>query len=73
MVHVADAAIADCSGLNIYGSIGRIGRLRNVPFEARFLVCRISDNAILEMEFLSLHAGSVACDKGLLVMGGKTT
>ena len=60
------------SGLHIYGSIGLTGRLRNVPFEARFLVCRISDNAILGMEFLSRHDCSVACDKGLLVMGGKT-
>ena len=48
------------------------GRLRNVPFEARFLACRISDNAILGMEFCSHHDCSVACDKGLLVMGGKT-
>ena len=66
------AAMADGSGLHIYGSIGLSGRLRNVPFEARFLVCRISDNAILGMEFLSRHDCSVACDKGLLVMGGKT-
>ena len=66
------AAMADGSGLHIYGSISLTGRLRNVPFEARFLVCRISDNAILGMEFLSRHDCSVACDKGLLVMGGKT-
>ena len=66
------AAMADGSGLHIYGSVGLTGRLRNVPFEARFLVCRISDNAILGMEFLSRHDCSVACDKGLLVMGGKT-
>ena len=65
------AAMADGSGLHIYGSISLTGRLRNVPFEARFLVCRISDNAILGMEFLSRHDCSVACDKGLLVMGGK--
>ena len=43
-----------------------------MPFEARFLVCHISDNAILGMEFLSRHDYSVACDKRLLVMGGKT-
>ena len=47
------AAMADGSGLHIYGSISLMRRLRNVPFEARFLVCRISDNAILRMEFLS--------------------
>ena len=58
------AAMADGSGLHIYGSIGLSGRLRNVPFEARFLVCRISDNAILGMEFLRRHDCSVACDKG---------
>ena len=56
------AAMADGSGLHIYGSIGLTGRLRNVPFEAKFLVCRISDNAILGMEFLSRHDCSVACD-----------
>ena len=66
------AAMADGSGLHIYGSVGLSGRLRNVPFEARFLVCRISDNAILGMQFLSRHDCWVACDKGLLVMGGKT-
>ena len=67
-----EAAMADGSGLHIYGSISLTGRLRNVLFEARFLVCRIADNAILGMEFLSRHDCSVACDKGLLVMGGKT-
>ena len=64
------AAMADGSGLHIYGSIDLPGRLRNVPFEARFLICRISDNALLGMEFLSRHDCLVACDKGLLVMGG---
>ena len=43
-----------------------------MPFEAKFLVCRISDNAILGMEFLSCHDCLVAFDKGLLVMGGET-
>ena len=62
----------DGSGLHIHGSIGLTGRLRNVPFEAKFFVCRISDNAILGMEFLSRHDCSVACDKKQLVMGGKT-
>ena len=66
------AAIADGSGLHIYGSIGLTGCLRNVQFEARFLICCISNNAILEMEFLSQHDCSVACDKRLLVMEGKT-
>ena len=65
------AAMADGNGLHIYGSIGLTGRLRNVPFEARFLVCRVSNNAILGMEFLSRHDCSVACDKGRLVMGGQ--
>ena len=48
------------------------GRLRNVQFEARFLICCISYNAILEMEFLSQHDCSVACDKRLLVIESKT-
>ena len=66
------AAMADGSGLHIYGRIGLSGRLRNVPFEVKFLVCRISGNAILVMEFLSRLDCSVTCNKGLLVMGGKT-
>ena len=66
------AAMADGSGLHIYSSISLTRRLRNVPFEVRFLVCRISDHAILGIEFLSHHDCLVACDKGLLVMGGKT-
>lgn len=52
-------------------SIGLTGRLRSVLSEARFLVCRILGNAILEIKFLSRHACSVAWDKELLVMGGK--
>ena len=64
--------MADGSGLHIYGSIGLSDRLRNVPFQVRFLVCYISDNAIIGMEFLSQHDCSVACDKRLLVMRGKT-
>ena len=63
------AAMADGSGdLHIYGSIGLPGRLRNVPFEVRFLVCRILYNAISGMEFLSRYDCFVACDKGLQVM-----
>lgn len=67
-----EVAMADGSGLHIYRSIGLSGRLRNVLFETRFLVCCISDNIILGMEFLSRHDFSLACDKGLLVIGGKT-
>ena len=66
------AAMADGSGLHIYENIGLSGRLRDVPFEARFHVCRISDNAIIGMKFLGRHDCSVAYDKGLLVMGNKT-
>ena len=66
------AAMFDGSGLHVDGNIGLSGRLRNMPFEARFLVCRISDNVILGMELLSRHDCSVACNKGLLVMGVKT-
>ena len=64
--------MANGSGLYIYGSISLTGRLLNVSFKAKFLVCRISDNAILGMKFLSRHNCSAACDKRLLVMGGKT-
>ena len=55
-------AMADGSSLHIYGIIGLSGSLRNVPCEARFLVSRISDNAILGMESLSRHYCFVACD-----------
>ena len=48
------------------------GQLWNVPFEAKFLVFRISDNAILGMEYLSRHDCSMLCDKRLWMMGGKT-
>ena len=64
------AAMADGSGLPIYGSIHLAGRLRNVHFEADFLVCRISDDGILGMSFLREQDCSVACDKGLLVVRG---
>ena len=64
--------MADGSGLHIYGSIGLTGRLQNVPFEDRFLVCRILNNAIPAMKFLNCQDCSVACNKGLLVMEGKT-
>ena len=64
------AAMADGSGLPIYGSIRLEGRLRNVKFEADFLVSRISDDGILGMSFLREQDCSVACDKGLLVIRG---
>ena len=37
------AALADGSGLHIYGSVTLSGWLRNVPFQEEFLVGRISD------------------------------
>ena len=64
------AAMADGSGLPIYGSIRLEGRLRNTKFEADFLICRISDDGILGMSFLRENDCSVACDKGLLVVNG---
>ena len=62
--------MADGSGLPIYSHIKLEGRLRNVKFEAEFLVCRISDDGILGMSFLREQDCSVACDKGLLVVRG---
>ena len=41
----SSATMADGSGLPIYGNIRLTARLRNVKFEADFLVCRISDGA----------------------------
>ena len=43
-----------------------------VSFEVDFLVCRISDIAMLGREFLSQKDCSVTCDKGLLSMESKT-
>ena len=69
-VQESTAAMADGSGLPIYGSLRLEGRLRNVKFAADFLVSRISDDGILGMSFLREHDCSVACDKGLLVVSG---
>ena len=69
-VQESTAAMADGSGLPIYGSIRLEGRIRNVKFEADFLVCRISDDGIIGMSFLREQDCSVACDKGLLVIKG---
>ena len=46
------AAMADGSGLPIYGRITLQGRVRNMRFEGEFLVSRIADDAILGMVFL---------------------
>ena len=59
--------MADGSGLHISRSVRLDCRLRNVLFEADFLVCHISDNTILEMEFLSQQA----CNNRLLIKAGK--
>ena len=64
--------MADGSSLHIYGSVYLESRLRIVSFEADLLVCRITNNAILRMEFLSQQDCSIACKKGLLLMEGKT-
>ena len=42
-----------------------------MSFEVDFLVCRILDNAILGMKFLSQKNGSVACKNSLLLIGDK--
>ena len=68
----SSATMADGSGLPIYGHIRLAARLRNVKFEADFLVCRISDDGILGMSFLREQDCSVACDKGLLIVKGTT-
>ena len=44
MVYGETVVAMDGSGLHIYRSIGLTGWLRNMPFEAKFQVCRISDN-----------------------------
>ena len=57
------AAMVDGSGIHIHRSISLSGRLRKVPFEARFLVCHISDNVILWIAFLSQHYCSLTVIK----------
>lgn len=68
----ATAALADGSGLHIYGSIILKGRLRNVTFREEFLVSRISDEAIIGMSFLRRQECTLDCDRGILVMGSET-
>ena len=64
-------AMVNGSGLHIYRSVRLDHQLSNVLFETDFLVCHISDDAILGIKFLSLQDWSVACDKELLIMAGK--
>ena len=66
------AAMADGSGLPIYGRITLQGRVRNMRFEGEFLVSRIADDAILGMVFLKDQECTLSCDKGILVMGTET-
>ena len=66
------AAMADGSGLPIYGKITLQGRVRNMRFEEEFLVSRIADDAILGMVFLQNQECTLACDKGILTMGSET-
>ena len=56
-------------GLYIYENIHLNVELRNGPFKADFLLCRISKDTTLGMKFLSQQDCSVACDKGFLVKG----
>ena len=66
------AALADGSGLPLYGSITLGGKIRNVPFQAEFLVGRISDEAILGMVFLQEQECLLSCDKGILTIGNQS-
>ena len=66
------AAMADGSGLPIYGKITLPGRVRNMRFEEEFLVSRIADDAILGMVFLQSQECTLSCDKGILTMGTET-
>ena len=66
------AAMADGSGLPIYGRINLPGKLRNLKFEEEFLVSRIADDAILGMVFLKNQECTLSCDKGIIVVGTET-
>ena len=66
------AAMADGSGLPIYGRITLPGKLRNFRFEEEFLVSRIADDAILGMVFLKNQECTLSCDKGIIVVGTET-
>jgi len=46
------AAMADGSGLPMFGKLSLPCKLRNVHFEAEFRICKLSDEAILGMTFL---------------------
>ena len=64
--------MANGSGRHIQWPSVRLDcRLRNVSFEADFLVCHILDDTILEKEFLRQQDCSVACNQGLLIKAGK--
>ena len=53
MVHKETmVAIADGSGLHIHRNVCLEGQLKNVSFEADFLVCRISDDATVRRSSL---------------------
>ena len=71
LIRKSIAAMGDSSGLYIYGIIYLEGHLRNAQFKVGFFIFRISDNAFLEIKFLSQDNCFVACDKSLRSVGSK--
>jgi hypothetical protein len=66
------ASLADGGSMVIYGRIKVSGRLRNVEFHDEFLVCKIADDAILGMSFLRKQECTLACARGVLIIGSET-
>lgn len=63
------AELADGSGLHVYGSLRVTGRLRSISFEEEFLVCSITDDAILGISFLREHECTLEFSKSVLTVG----
>ena len=63
--------MADDTKLPFYGLIRLVGRLRDVRFEAIFVVSQISEDAILGMPFLSSEGCTMSFEKPLVSLRGK--
>ena len=63
--------MADGTPLPFSGLIRLKCKVRDVAVEETFVICRINEDAILGMPFLTNHGCSVAFDKALLTIDGK--
>jgi hypothetical protein len=65
------AAMADGSGLLIYGNIQLNCRIRSVPISIHFQVANIAEDAILGMSFFVQNQCQLLLDQGILSIQGK--